>query len=148
MSPAPGREPFTRALASLVRAEDHSGARDGCADPELLRAFVVSRETRRGLPVIGDPGPEVLVRVEQFYKAVCTRVEERSGLMASPLLVLSHEGFGRVAVLVGKLVVYAKTLRDVHRFGFEDLPTLERDGERVVEEAVKTIEAFPEVARA
>jgi probable nitrogen fixation protein len=148
VSAEPGSQPFTRALASLVRAHDLHGASERYDDEALLRPFVVSRETRRGLPVIGDPGPEVLVRVEQFYKAVCTRLEQRCGLMASPLLVLSHEGFGRVVVVVGKLVVYAKTLRDVHRFGFEDLPTLERDGERVVEEAVKTIDAFPEVARA
>jgi probable nitrogen fixation protein len=68
--------------------------------------------------------------------------------MASPVMALSHEGFGRVVLTAGKLVVLAKTLRDVHRFGFEDLAALEAEGEKAVELAVKTIEAFPEVARA
>jgi hypothetical protein len=36
----------------------------------------------------------------------------------------------------------------VHRFGFESLEVLDAEGEKAVEQAVKSIESFPEVARA
>jgi probable nitrogen fixation protein len=64
------------------------------------------------------------------------------------MMKMSHEGFGRVLLTVGKLVVLVKTLRDVHRFGFDSLPALDREGEKAVTQAVATISQFPEVARA
>ena len=144
----PLQRPFVKALVALVRAEDRYGAWEQRSDVELLGPFVVSREARKTIPIVGDPSAEVLARVEQFYKAVCTRIEQRSTLMASPVLALNHEGFGRLVVVVGKLVAFARTLRDVHRFGFEDLSTLEAEGEEFVEQAVQTIDAYAEVARA
>jgi probable nitrogen fixation protein len=140
--------PFLKALVALVRAEDRYGAWENRADDELLKAFIVTKEARRAIPIIGDPSAEVLARVEQFYKAVCFRIEQRTGLMASPVLALNHEGFGRVVVQVGKLVAFAKSLRDVHRFGSESAEALDAEGEKAVEQAVQNIERFPEVARA
>jgi probable nitrogen fixation protein len=145
---APARSPFVTALVSLVRAEDRYGAWERRSDADLLAAFVVTREARRAIPIVGDPGPEVLVRVEQFYKAVCYRIEQRTGLMATSVMALNHEGFGRLVLTVGKLVALARTLRDVHRFGFEDLAVLGAEGEKAVEQAVKTLADFPAVARA
>ena len=45
---------------------------------------------------------------------------------------VSHEGFGRVVLIAGRLVVFAKSLRDVHRFGFESLEKLAAEGAKVV----------------
>lgn len=140
--------PFVKALLSLVRAEDRYGAWENRPDVEVLKAFVVTKEARRAMPIVGDPTPEVLARVEQFYKAVCFRIEQRTTLMASPIQSINHEGFGRVVVVAGKLVAFSKSLRDVHRFGFESLEVLDAEGEKAVEQAVKSIESFPEVARA
>jgi probable nitrogen fixation protein len=86
-------------------------------------------------------------RVEQFYRAVGLRIEQRTGLMASPTVNLHHEGFGRVFLTVGKLVALSKTLRDVHRFGFDSLPALSSAGEKAVDGAVQTIDQYPAVAR-
>lgn len=152
VTPGAGTEalarPFLKALVSLVRAEDRYGAWEHRADGQLLEPFVVTKEARKAIPIVGDPTPEVLARVEQFYKAVCYRIEQRTGLMASPVLAINHEGFGRVVVLVGRLVAFSKTLRDVHRFGFDRLEVLDAEGEKAVEHAVGAIHAFPEVARA
>jgi probable nitrogen fixation protein len=144
----PLQRPFLKGLVSLVRAEDRYGAWERKADADLIAPFVVTREARRAIPIVGDPSPEVLARVEQFYKAVCSRIEQRTGLMASPVMALNHEGFGRLVLTVGKLVAFGKTLRDVHRFGFETLEALEAEGEKVAEQAVQTIDTFPEAARA
>ena len=46
--------------------------------------------------------------------------------MAVPMINLSHEGFGRAIITVGKLIVMDKILRDVHRFGFESLENLSK----------------------
>lgn len=144
----PMARPFVKALVSLVRAEDRYGAWENRADVDLLKAFVITKEARRAIPIVGDPSPEVLARVEQLYKAVCFRIEQRTTLMASPVLALNHEGFGRVVVVVGRLVAFSKSLRDVHRFGFESLDALDAEGEKTVAQAVKSIDSFPEVARA
>jgi probable nitrogen fixation protein len=140
--------PFLKVLVGLIRAEDSYGAWDKKKDLQLLDDFVVDKAARRALPIIGDPDPDVVHRVEQFYKAVALRIEQRTGLMASPNVSLHHEGFGRLFITVGKLVALAKTLRDVHRFGFNDLSVLAGEGEKAVDKAIASIEEFPEVARA
>jgi probable nitrogen fixation protein len=139
-------DPFLKTLAGMIRAEDSYGTWDRKADHSLLRDFIVTKEERRALPIIGDPDPEVLQRVEHFYRAVGLRIEQRTGFMSSPMMKMSHEGFGRLILTTGKLVAYAKTLRDVHRFGFDSLAALGREGEKVVQQAVETIEKHPTVA--
>lgn len=140
--------PFVKTLVSIIRAEDSYGTWDRKTDAQLLREFLVTKEERREIPIIGDPDPDTLHRVEQFYRAVGLRIEQLTGLMSSPMMHMSHEGFGRVILTTGKLVCFAKSLRDVHRFGFEDLPALDKQGEKAVERAVAAIEQYPEVARA
>ncbi len=146
-APAALASPFVTTLLRLVRAEDSYGAWDKKPDADLLREFIVDKEARRTIPIVGDPGPDVLHRVEQFYQAVALRIEQRTGLMASPMMKMSHEGFGRVILTTGKLVAYAKSLRDAHRFGFDSLEALARDGEKAVDAATQAIEAHPDVAR-
>ena len=67
--------------------------------------------------------------------------------MVSPMMKMHHEGFGRMVLTAGRLVVINKHLRDVHRFGFESLEKLVAEGEKLVSEATAMIEKFPEVAR-
>jgi len=146
-NPAPSL-PFVKTLIGIIRAEDSYGAWDRKTDEQLLREFVVTKEERRSIPIIGDPDPDTLHRVEQYYRAVGLRIEERTGLMASPMMSMSHEGFGRVILTTGRLVAFVKTLRDVHRFGFVSLEALDEQGEKAVGQAVELIDAHPEVARA
>jgi probable nitrogen fixation protein len=145
---SPESDPFLKTLIGLIRAEDSYGAWDKKTDTQLLKEFVVTKEERRAIPIIGDPDPDIMHRVEQYYRAVGLRIEQRTGLMASPTVTLHHEGFGRVFLTVGKLVALSKTLRDVHRFGFDGLAVLSAEGEKAVERAVQTIDEYPEVARA
>jgi probable nitrogen fixation protein len=141
-------DPFLKTLVSIIRATDSYGTWDKKPDSSLLGEFVVDKAARRALPVIGDPDPDVLARVEQYYRAVGLRIEARTGLMSSPMMSMSHEGFGRIILTAGKLVAFAKTLRDMHRFGFDTLAVLGQEGEKVVDQAVAAIEQYPEVANA
>ena len=140
--------PFVKALVSIMRAEDSYGAWDRKTDEQLLEEFIVTKEERRAIPLIGDPDPDTLHRVEQFYRAVGLRIEQVTGRMSSPMMQMSHEGFGRVILTTGRLVAFAKSLRDVHRFGFESLEKLDAQGQKAVDTAVKAIETYPEVSRA
>lgn len=140
--------PFIKILVSLIRAQDSYGSWDKKTDAQLLEDYIVTKEQRRAMPIMGDPDPDVLWRVEQFYAAVGLGVERETGHVASPIMKMHHEGFGRVVLTVGKLVVLSKHLRDVHRFGFDSLEALAAEGEKRIEASVATIREFPRVAEA
>jgi probable nitrogen fixation protein len=137
---------FLKTLVSLIRAEDTYGAWEGKSDDVLLRPFILTKEERRLIPIIGDPDPDTITRIEQFYKAVGLTIEKRTRLMATPLMKMSHEGFGRIVLLTGRLVVLSKHMRDIHRYGFPSVEALATEGTKFVNEAVALIEEHRVVA--
>ena len=66
--------------------------------------------------------------------------------MVSPLMKLSHEGFGRMVLICGRLVVINKSLRDVHRFGFDSMEKLNAEADKAIAAAIEMIARFPTVA--
>ncbi len=138
---------FLKELIKQWRAQDAHGAWDKKTDLELLAPYVITKEQRREMPIIGDPDPETIWRLELFYNAVGLSVERATGIMVSPMMKMHHEGFGKMVLTAGRLVVINKHLRDVHRFGFESFEKLVAEGEKLVAAAVDMIENFPEVAK-
>jgi probable nitrogen fixation protein len=65
--------------------------------------------------------------------------------MAVPFIQITHEGFGRALIIVGKLVVMDKTLRDVHRFGFESVSKMKDEADKYLSVALEIIGKYPEV---
>ncbi|MHC0052551.1 NifX-associated nitrogen fixation protein [Actibacterium sp. D379-3] len=139
---------FLKQLAAVIRAEDSYGQWDDKSDADIMSDFIVTKEERRDIPIIGDPDPDVMWRVGKFYDAIGLMIEKRSGCMASQMQKMSHEGFGRIVLIAGKLVVVSKHLRDIHRFGFESWAKLAEAGEKVVDSAAAVIDQFPDAARA
>jgi probable nitrogen fixation protein len=137
--------PFVQELIKQWRAQDTHGMWDGKKDEALLAPYIVTREQRRQLPLIGDPDPEVLWRLELFYNAVGLAIERRTGIVATPMMKMHHEGFGRMVLIAGRLIVINKQLRDVHRFGFESMEALAAEGEKLVNDGIGMIEAYPDV---
>ena len=140
--------PFLKQLVQVIRAEDSYGSWEAKTDAQLLADFIVTKEERREIPIIGDPDPDVMWRVEKFYDAIGLLIEKKTGHMASQMSKMSHEGFGRIVLIAGKLVVVSKHLRDIHRFGFETYEKLGEAGEKLTSQAVDTIEQYPEAAKA
>lgn len=138
---------FITELVKQLRAQDTYGAKDGQSDQALLEQLIVDREKRKTIPIIGDPGSDILSRIELFYNAAGMAIERHTGVMVSTLMTMHHEGFGRVVLIAGRLVVVNKYLRDVHRFGFDSLEKLALEGEKLVTAGAEMIEQFPEVAR-
>ncbi len=139
--------PFVQQLIRQMRAQDIHGNWDGKSDLELLKPFIHSAEERRSLPILGDPDPETLWHLEIFYNAIAVAIERETGQMVSPMMKMSHEGFGRMVLIAGRLVVVNKQLRDVHRFGFPSLGKLAGAGGKFFDEAVAMIRSYPEVAQ-
>ena len=52
--------PFVRTLVRVVRAEDTFGVWERKSDAEILADFIVTKEQRRQIPIIGDPDPDVI----------------------------------------------------------------------------------------
>jgi probable nitrogen fixation protein len=140
-------DPFLRELVKQWRAQDAHGAWEGKTDAELLAPYVLSAEQRRALPMMADPDPETLWRLDLFHNAVGLAIERATGCMVTPLTKIHHEGFGRAVLIAGRLVVVNRNLRDVHRFGFPSLLKLAAAGSQLVADGVAMIERFPEVAR-
>lgn len=137
---------FIKEMARQMRALDTYGTQAGWSVEQILDAFVLTKEKKADIPIIGDPDEETISRVKAFYNAIAVLIEKECGLMAVPFVHLTHEGFGRVLIIVGKLVALDKTLRDVHRFGFESLSKMKTEGDKLLSVAIERVGANPEVA--
>lgn len=137
---------FINELIKQWRAQDMHGAWEGKTDLELLEPYVLDKEKRKQIPIMGDPDPETLWRLELFYNAVGLAIERATGIMVSPIMKMHHEGFGRMVLTAGRLVVVNKHLRDVHRFGFPTFAKLAEEGDKAVASGVEMINKYPEVA--
>lgn len=137
---------FIKELVKQWRAQDSYGAWEGKSDEALLEPYIITKEMRKELPIIGDPDPETLWRLELFYNAVGLAIERQTGNMVTPMMKMHHEGFGRMVLSAGRLIVVNKQLRDVHRFGFLSLEKLAEEGEKLVAAGVDMIKKYPDVA--
>lgn len=138
--------PFIKELVQIWRAQDTHGAWEGKRDLDLLEPYILDKEKRRALPIVGDPDPDTIWRLELFFNAVSLSIEKATGVMISPMLKMHHEGFGRMVLIGGRLIVVNKQLRDVHRFGFDNLAKLAAEGDKYVNSGVEMIRKFPDVA--
>ena len=137
---------FIREMVRQMRALDSYGQYDGKPVTSLLEPFVLSKERKAEIPIIGDPDDITLACIKAFYNGIAVMIEKECGLMAVTLVHLSHEGFGRVLITVGKLVVLDRTLRDAHRFGFESLSKMKHEADKHLAVALEIVGKFPDVA--
>ncbi|MFY9974023.1 MAG: NifX-associated nitrogen fixation protein [Chromatiaceae bacterium] len=137
---------FAREMVRQMRAIDSYGTYDSWPTEKILEPFVLTKEKKREIPVIGDPDEIVMARVKAFYNAIAALIEKECGLMAVPMINLTHEGFGRALITVGKLVVMDRTLRDVHRFGFPSLSKMKDEADKILSVALEIIGEHPKVA--
>lgn len=138
---------FVKELIKQWRAQDMHGAWDGKTDLDLLEPYIVDKQKRKEIPLVGDPDPETIWRLELFYNAVGLSIERATGCMVTPMMKMSHEGFGRLVLMAGRLIVVNKMLRDVHRYGYDNLGKLAEEGAKAVAAGVDMITKFPDVAR-
>jgi len=132
--------PFLNRLTRLIRARDTYGLSENEPDADLLADFVVTKEQRRAISIIGDPDPDVLWRLDIFYNAGGLAIEERSGLMALPMMRISHEGF-RAPASDDRAV--HRSVEDPARRPSVGYEMFGAPGAKLVADAIAAIEAFP-----
>lgn len=137
--------PFVKALVQQIRGLDTYGTYKKWADDLILKPYVVSKQKKREISVEGDVDLMTMSRINAFYRAIAIRIEQETGLLSQVVTDLNHEGFGWVLVFSGRLLLVKKTLRDVHRFGFNSLDKLAEEGENLVAKGVDLAKRFPEV---
>lgn len=140
------QHPIVKQMVVQLRAMDSYGTYDTWSDARVLDPLVLTRERRKAIPVVGDPDETTVARVKAFYNALAQLIERDCGLLAVPVINLTHEGFGRALILVGKLVALDKTLRDVHRFGFDSLEALVVEAEKQLGKAAGLVAEHRAVA--
>lgn len=135
-------------MLKQLRAIDTYDSYEGWSEEKIIDPLILTKERKREIPIIGDPDETTLARVKAYYNSIASLIEKKSGLMAVPVINITHEGFGRALVIVGKLIVVDKILRDVHRFGFPSLEDMASKTELTIDKAVGLIEQFKAVAEA
>lgn len=137
---------FIQEMVKQIRAMDTYDTYQGQNAAELLDPFILTKERKREIPIIGDPDEIVVARLKAFYNAIASLIEKECGRMATPIMSLSHEGFGRLLITVGKLVVLDKSLRDVHRFGFPSLSKMKDEADKILSVALELVGEHSKVA--
>jgi probable nitrogen fixation protein len=129
-------------MVKQLRAIDSYDTYAGWSEAKIIDPVVLTKERKQNIPVIGDPDEITIARLKAYYNSLATLIEKKTGLMAAPIVHLSHEGFGRALIMVGKLIVVDKILRDTHRFGFSSLADLCEKSDKVIDKALGLIEKY------
>jgi probable nitrogen fixation protein len=137
---------FIKEMVRQMRALDTYGTYSGWTPDKILDPFVLTKERKAEIPLIGDPDETTIARVKAFYNAIAVLIEKECNLLAVPLIHLTHEGFGRALITVGKLVAVDKTLRDVHRFGFASLSKMKDEADKLLGIALERVGQHSAVA--
>ena len=133
-------------IVRQMRAIDTYGTYDTLGNAEIIDPFILTKERKREIPIVGDPDEITMARLKAYYNTISVMIEKRTGLMAVPVVNLTHEGFGRAFIIVGRLIAVDRTLRDVHRFGFASLQNMQDEVDKLVDKAVALVEAHRDVA--
>ncbi len=137
---------FVKEMLRQLRAIDTYGAYENWSDARVLDPIIMTKARKREMPIVADPDDVTLSNIRAYYNALAVVIEKECGHMACPLISISHEGFGRVIITVGKLVVLDKILRDAHLFGFASLSKMKTDSDLLLNQAQALVSAYPKVA--
>jgi probable nitrogen fixation protein len=128
------KELFLETLTGQIRALDQFGTWSNKSDDELIKEkYVKTKDELKDIPIIADID-EMQIK-DIIYQAVALAFEKITGVMASVVMEMSHEGFGRVVVFADDIVLCEKYFKDAHRFSFRTYEKLEEEGEKYLKKA-------------
>lgn len=133
---------IVRDLIKQLHAIDTFDTYENWSDAKIIDPLILTKERKREIPIIGDPDGLTIARLKCYYNSLSSLIELKSGYMAVPMVNLTHEGFGRAIIMVGKLIVVDKVLRDVHRWGFPSLADLCEQSDKSINKAIELIEKY------
>jgi len=141
--------PFLKQLINQIRAQDQFGTWSKFSDEELLtKKYVKTKEQLKEIPVIADIDEMIIGDIKMIYQALALAFETKTGVMCNVIMEMSHEGFGRVAVIADKIVIVNKYFKDAHRFSYRSIEKLIEDGDKMLDAAVTIYEKYKPCANA
>ncbi|ADG91731.1 nitrogen fixation protein [Arcobacter nitrofigilis DSM 7299] len=140
------KELFKITLIGQVRALDQFGTWVNKSDEDLLvEKYVRTKEDLKNIPIIADIDEMQIKDIRLVFQAVALAFEKMTGVMCSVVMEMSHEGFGRVVVFAGKIVLCEKFFKDAHRFSFRTYDDLLIEGEKYLLKAEETYNKYKNV---
>lgn len=125
------KELFMETLVGQIRALDQFGTWVNKSDDELVNEkYIKTKEQLKNIPIIADIDEMQIQDIRLIYQAVALAFEKITGVMASVVMEMSHEGFGRVVVFADDIVLCEKYFKDAHRFSFRTYEKLLDEGEK------------------
>jgi len=126
-----------------IRALDQFGNWSRISDEELLiKKYVKTKEELKAVPVIADIDEMMINDIKMIYKAIALSFERKTGIVCNVIMEMSHEGFGRCAILSDRICIVDKYFKDAHRFSFRSLEALFEEGDKNLERALKVYEQY------
>lgn len=140
------KELFIETLIGQVRALDQFGTWANKSDEELLNEkYIKSKEDLKNIPIIADIDEMQIQDIRLIYQAIALAFEKMTNVMANVVMEMSHEGFGRVVIFAGKIVLCEKFFKDAHRFSFRSYEKLESEGEKLLKNAKETYDKYKNI---
>lgn len=138
---------FVKTLAQVIQSNDFTGAyRNLSTQEKVEKAFILSPEEKEKLAECGLIPEKLREQISLFFQAVAFAVEQKCGIMASSIVELNGEGFGRGMVYCGRLIALNKSIRGSQQFIFQNLEKLSKEGEAYIDEALSWVQKYQEIA--
>jgi probable nitrogen fixation protein len=135
--------PFLKQLINQIRAQDQFGTWSKFSDEELLtKKYIKTKEELKSIPVIADIDEMIIGDIKMIYQALALAFEVKTGEMCNVIMEMSHEGFGRVAVIAGRIVIVNKYFKDAHRFSYRAIDKLIEDGDKTLTAALAVYDQY------
>lgn len=129
---------FGMEIVRQIRALDQFGNWARISDEELLvKKYVKTKEELKAVPLIADIDEMMINDIKMIYKAIALSFERKTGVVCNVIMEMSHEGFGRCAVIADRICIVNKYFKDAHRFSFRTLEALFEDGDKSLQSAIE-----------
>lgn len=134
---------YMKQLVNQIRALDMYGTWEKLSDEALIsQKYVKSKDELRDIPTIADIDEAKIKELKILYNALALAFEVNTGVMATVVMEMSHEGFGRCVVIAEKIVIAEKYFKDAHRFFFPSLEKLHDEMEKTLTKALEIYKMY------
>lgn len=138
---------FIETLVGQVRALDQFGTWANKSSEDILKEkYVKTKEDLKNVPVIADIDEMQIQDIRLIFQALALAFEQRTGVMCSVVMEMSHEGFGRAVVIADKIVIVNKFFKDAHRYSFRTYDDLIQNGNKMLNDAIDIYSKYQLVA--
>lgn len=133
---------FTKALVAQLRAIDTYNHWGRLSDDDLIEQKFIKKKSEGGAANCHIKDESAIFNIKTFFQTIATEFERKTGELSNVLMEFSDEGFGRVVVISGKIVICDKTIRDANNYGFKTKEKLEDEGSKFFEKALNIYETY------